>query len=160
MFDELFQQLENPQDGWDVRRDEVISIKNYLKNHYGDMQATERLIPFGKDERWEVRIEVARAMASVSDNMLYRFMHLLNDCNHLVANKAQRSMEQRNLYVKSKEKQEKNESKIFRNLEKIRKKFGPEAARLAREDIEEAYQLTVGYAAHGYFHYYAFADYT
>ena len=57
-------------------------------------------------------------------------------------------MERRNVYTKNRTKQERHESKLFRNIEKIRQEYGPEAARLAREDIENAYELTVGYAAH------------
>lgn len=148
MGNDIFTQTDTVQDNWEARCAEVLSIQKYLENHYGDYEASERLIPFIEDEKWEVRKEVAAAMASVNDGSLSRFIPLLTDGNIFVVENARRSMEQRNIYVKSKEKQERDESKIFRNLEKIRKKFGPEAARLAREGIEDAYQLTVGYAVH------------
>lgn len=148
MNEELdFFAVEKPED-WILRRQEAESIERYLREHYGDPGATERLIPYVKDEKWEVRLVVARAVASVNEGALSHFQPLLSDCNAHVLNCVSHSMQQRNLYVKSREKQEKDESKIFHNLEKIRKKFGPEAAKLAREEIEDAYQLTVGYAIH------------
>lgn len=148
MGNDIFTQTDTVQDNWEARCAEVLSIKKYLENHYGDYEASERLVPFIRDEKWEVRKEVAAAMASVNDGSLSRFIPLLTDGNIFVVDNACRSMEQRNIYVKSKEKQEKNESKIFHNLEKIRRKFGPEAAKLALEAMEDAYQLTVGYAVH------------
>jgi len=148
MIEDFFTQTDTVQDDWEARRNEVVSIQKFLENHYGDVEASERLIPFIKDEKWQVRKAVAAAMASVNDGSLSRFIPLLTDCNVFVVDNARRSMEQRNIYVKNREKQEKNESKIFRNLEKIRRKFGPEAAKLALEAMEDAYQLTVGYAVH------------
>lgn len=148
MIDDLFPEAPVPQDNWEARCDEVVSIGKYLENHYGDIEASERLVLFIKDEKWQVRKEVATAMASVNDGSLSLFFPLLADGNVFVVDNARRSMEKRNIYVKNREKQEKNESKIFRNLEKIRKKYGPDAAKLTLEAMEDAYQLTVGYAVH------------
>ena len=105
MGNDIFTQTDTVQDNWEARCAEVLSIKKYLENHYGDYEASERLVPFIEDEKWEVRKEVAAAMASVNDGSLSRFIPLLTDGNIFVVGNACRSMEQRNIYVKSKEKQ-------------------------------------------------------
>lgn len=133
---------------WQSHLAEVVEIRDFLEHHYGDENATDRLIPFVSDAKWEVRAEVASAMASINDEAITSFLPLLDDVNKYVVSNASRAMERRNVYTKNRTKQERHESKLFRNIEKIRQEYGPEAARLAREDIENAYELTVGYAAH------------
>ncbi len=149
MPNDLFAQEKIQEDApWIKRSREVAEIREYLENHYGDTNATKRLALFLDDEKWEIRAEVALAMVNVSEEALPTFLPLLSDKTSYVASKAQYAMERRNAYAKTKAKQEKQESKIFSNIEKIRRAYGPEAAKLAREDIENAYELTVGYAAH------------
>ncbi len=148
MDDLLFAPDITAEAAWITRRREVEEIRRYLENHYGDENAEKRLIYFLNDEKWEIRAEVAIAMASVSEEMLQQLLPLLTDRNSYVSSKAKFAMEKRKSYKKIKEKQVRKESRIFSNIEKIQKNYGQEAARLAREDIENAYELTVGYAAH------------
>lgn len=149
MLDDLFAKEKPAEEvSWMTRVHEAAEIREYLGNHYGDANATKRLAGFLNDEKWEIRAEAALAMVSISDDALPTFLPLLSDPTSYVASKAKFAMERRKGHEKNKAKQEKQESKIFANIEKIRKEYGPEAARLAREDIENAYELTVGYAAH------------
>ncbi|MDD4817450.1 MAG: HAMP domain-containing sensor histidine kinase [Victivallaceae bacterium] len=149
MMEDLFAKEEIAEQApWIVRKNEVLKIKEYLAEHYGDAGATKRLAKFLDDEKWEIRSEVALAMVSVGEDALPMFEPLLSDANLYVKSKARFAMERRENFAKIKVQQEKRESRLFTNIEKLRKNFGPEAAKLAREDIENAYELTVGYAAH------------
>lgn len=133
---------------WCERRDLVASIRGFLAVHYGDPDATKRLIPYITDEKWEVRAEVASAMTMVCDRDLAVFLPLLTDYNNYVAGAAKFAMDRRNITAKDAAKQDRSEAKLFRNIEKLRKTYGAEVAELALKDIENAYELTVGYAAH------------
>lgn len=133
---------------WMERKESVASARAFLSSHFGDTDATTRLTQYIKDEKWEVRLEVANAMTMICDRDLTPFLPLLTDTNKYVAEAAKHAMERRNVFTRDKAKQERGEAKIFRNIDKIRKAYGNEVAELARKDIETAYELTVGYAAH------------
>jgi len=148
MEDLFFQKESEDQSPWLGRYHEVVRIREYLSEHYGDANATQRLAKFVDDEEWKIREEVACAMSSIPEDALPLFMPLLSDTTSYVASNARYAMDRRSAYAKTKAKQEKYESEIFVNIGKLRKKFGQEAAKLALEDIENAYELTVGYAAH------------
>ena len=147
---EEFLLLDEPESRpeWMDRKDRVASIRSYLASHFGDSDATQRLIPFVKDDKWEVRAEVASAMTMICDRDMNEFLPLLTDINGYVAEAARFAVDRRRVRSKANSKQDRSELTIFQNLEKMRRTCGAEVAELARKDIESAYELTVGYAAH------------
>lgn len=133
---------------WNLRLATVEEIHSYLEYHFGDAAAAARLKPYIDDEKWEVRAVVANCMVQLREEDIPEFIHLLKDVNSFVAGSAKRALERRNIYTNGVKKRERQTSILFRNGEKIREKFGPEAAELARQDAEYAYEVTVGSAAH------------
>lgn len=135
---------------WRVRRDTVIEFARDLEEDTYSPEISERLIQFVEDEKWEVRAEVAKALVWVCESSLPAFQPLFTDRNGFVAKDAQIALNKRNLIKKNATKQEVSESRLFRNVERLRKKngYGPEVAEAAKDDALDAFQFMVGYFAH------------
>ena len=136
------------QESWADRLTKVSAAVTRLENHYGDTAALKTLEDNITDSKWEVRQAVADAISLLPDNNLTPFIPLCRDCNFYVANSATRAMERRNMFVKETKKKERRRAVLFQNSEKLRKKYGPEAAELARKDADQAYAMMVGQVAH------------
>ena len=137
-----------PDDGWRERRKTVLALARSLEEEKGHPGYTEELTKYVSDEKWDVRAEVAKAMAWVSEDFMPVFRPLLSDCNEYVVKNAKQALNTRALFVKNAKKQEVSESRLFRNVDILQKKYGSEVALLAKEDVLDAYQLVVGYVVH------------
>ena len=137
-----------PDDGWRERRKTVLALARSLEEEKGHPGYTEELTKYVSDEKWDVRAEVAKAMAWVSEDFMTVFRPLLSDCNEYVVKNAKQALNTRALFVKNAKKQEVSESRLFRNVDILQKKYGSEVALLAKEDVLDAYQLVVGYVVH------------
>lgn len=144
----MFEEEKNQPDNWPDRLAEVTAASSRLENHYGDAAALKTLEDNIADAKWEVRQAVADAISLLPEDNLTPFIPLCRDCNFYVANSASRAMERRNMYVKETKKKERRRAALFQNSEKLRKKYGPEAAELARKDADQAYAMMVGQVAH------------
>ncbi len=136
------------QVSWTDRLAKVKAAGSRLEMHYGDAVALKTLEDHIADEKWEVRQSVADAISLLPEENLTQFIPLCRDCNFYVANSATRAMERRNMFVKETKKKERRRAVLFQNSEKLRKKYGPEAADLARKDADQAYAMMVGQVAH------------
>ena len=135
-------------EGWRDRRKTVLALARSLEEDKGRPDISEQLSKFVADEKWDVRAEVAKAMAWVSEEFMPLFRPLLSDCNDYVVKTAKQAMNTRTLFIKNAKKQEVSESRLFKNVDILRKKYGSEVAMLAKEDVMDAYQLVVGYVVH------------
>ena len=135
-------------EGWRDRRKTVLALARSLEEDKGRPDISEQLSKFVADEKWDVRAEVAKAMAWVSEDFMPVFRPLLSDCNEYVVKNAKQALNTRALFVKNAKKQEVSESRLFRNVDILQKKYGSEVALLAKEDVLDAYQLVVGYVVH------------
>lgn len=126
-------------DNWRERLAKVKAARARLENYYGDSDALAVLEKHIADEKWEIRQCVADAIPLLPESRLTPFIPLCKDCNHYVSNSAQQAMERRNMFVAETKKKEHRRAVLFQNSEKLRKKYGPEAAELARKDADQAY---------------------
>ena len=135
-------------DNWRERLAKVKAARARLENYYGDSDALAVLEKHIADEKWEIRQCIADTIPLLPENRLTPFIPLCKDCNHYVSNSAQQAMERRNMFVAETKKKEHRRAVLFQNSEKLRKKYGPEAAELARKDADQAYAMMVGQVAH------------
>jgi signal transduction histidine kinase len=146
--------LENTEDDavieWRVRRDTVIELARDLEEDTYSPEISERLIQFVEDEKWEVRAEVAKALVWVCESSLPAFQPLFTDRNGFVAKDAKNALARRNLIMKNAAKQEVSESRLFKNVERLKRKYGygSEVAEAAKEDALDAIQLMMGFFVH------------
>ena len=131
----------------DEKIDEVQRIRDHLRRNPADETILTRLQELAADKDADVRCEVAFCLAFLDSEDLHRFTPLLTDCNSFVASKAQE------LINKSKDRKraetlKKLEEKSLSGIDYLRTQFGDEAAKVAREVVEDAYAQAVGHAAH------------
>ena len=148
MFDFLQPTADGVDNVWNDRKNKVIELARALEEDTFDPEISEQLSRFIADEKWEVRNEVAKAMVWVSDSSMPAFRVLLTDRNGFVVKDAQIALAKRNLILKNAAKQEVNESRLFRNVERLSRLYGPEIAEAAKEDALDAIQLMMGYFVH------------
>ena len=142
------EEANSKSDNWMERLAKVKAARARLENYYGDSDALAVLEKHIADEKWEIRQCVADAIPLLPESRLTPFIPLCKDCNHYVSNSAQQAMERRNMFVAETKKRERRRAVLFQNSEKLRKKYGPEAAELARKDADQAYAMMVGQVAH------------
>lgn len=131
----------------DDKIEEITRIRQYLRKNQVDEDILTRLQEYAADRDADVRCEVVYCLSLIEKKDLPRFASLINDCNAIVASKADE------IINKSPEKRRedtlrKMEEKSFSGIEFIRSHYGEEVARICIEAVENNYAEAVGHAAH------------
>lgn len=126
----------------------VKTAKDSLEVSRNDSDAYGILLQNVDSPNWEVRKVIAEAILYMPEERIWPFRKLLTDSNVYVRNAAKTACERRNLFMGTVEKNRQISNALLQSSNGFEEKFGAEAADWARREVEKAYDITVGAAAH------------
>ena len=112
----------------DDKIEEITRIRQYLRKNQADEDVLARLQEYAADRDADVRCEVVYCLSLIEKKDLPRFASLINDCNAIVASKADEIIN-RSPEKKREDTLRKMEEKSFSGIEFIRSHYGEEVAR-------------------------------
>jgi signal transduction histidine kinase len=131
---------------WRLRREAAVEACGLLTSRHDDEEALSLVIAFAADPKWEVRKVVAEALASLPETLSRQISaEMAGETHAMVEAAIRRSISRRQLGGPP---QPGHEGLLQDEFEKIKIRFGPEAAEAAREMAEKSTALHIRAAVH------------
>jgi signal transduction histidine kinase len=130
---------------WRLRREAAVEACGLLTSRHDDEEALSLVISFAADSKWEVRKVVAEALASLPETLSQQISaEMAGETHAMVEAAIRRSISRRQLGGP----QPGHEGLLQDEFEKIKIRFGPEAAEAARKMAEKSTALHIRAAVH------------
>ncbi len=134
---------------WSERRGLVARIAPPLSEGEALEPFRSLMILLAEDPKWEVRLEVARAVGNTVDGDLAQLAHRLADDSHsYVQRAARRSIQQRRRAAREAQKKKRGIDLVLALYQELEEKHGKQAAARARRLAEQLYDVLVGATVH------------
>ena len=135
----------DPSD-WDDRRTAALQACLLLASRHDDEEALASVLKFAIDEKWEVRKEVAEALASFQEEQFKEISAAMAAEPHAMVEAAiRRSLSRRELGATS---EPEHDGLFQEEFEKLKARHGPDASEAARELAEKFTALHLRAAVH------------
>lgn len=134
---------------WPLRRQIVAQLVGPLAEGPATEPFRGLLLLLAEDPKWEVRKDVADALATIPDNELATLTDkLLLDTHAYVRRAAKRSVECRRQLAKEAQKRKRGVDLVLALYQELEEQYGKDAADKARRLAEQLYDVLVGATVH------------
>ncbi len=150
-FAEVVDHLRRSPDAydWPERRELVKAVAEQIEHRGASEAALSLLWYLSKDEKWEVRKDVADCLMLLPDDEFPRFAaRLLEDPNSFVQTATIRALDRRRRGEQTAQRKQRGLDHIQEKYDRLERDYGLDAAELARQMAEQLYDLIVGATVH------------